>query len=700
MSSNQPLHRRSSDPRKGKEMDDLNPGRNKNLLQAPSSSEAVLIPFQSVSNTTRPKNPSRDPHKASMAKRIGNLFSTKPPKGRDHHGETSSLAVQYDNATIQSADGQQSVEAVSVAPTLHSQATQKASNRPEKIKEEEKSKKPTKHWKKFKKLVGVKSTKTEKLEPIAVSTEQRNAKLDVAILGRMDGIDPLSLGPANLSSFPINSDDGAIRFSNKNMGENKTTEGAAPPSIDFDPLKLSFTTLSKSWNPSDIVSDSIWSAGGMEQPELVLEGFANERWTLRFNETPSTPTSSSTGSSSFVPRLQPIDDDDESSTLTDNEFPLRGLWNQLWGNKPPSPTLASPSSPGGPEANAHEELLEIAAACSVPVDLDEGTFIIDSPDHLRSVHEMVTIPLQAQRFDSALLVFENLLKGLDQGQNSNLQHLVGATHHNIGLVHLCIGNFGDALLSFQKAVEARIDFFASHHPLVAVSLVRQGEAQFALGVFADALESMKRALAMSPIEDCTRAKILNNLGVVHYQLDNYEESLDAFIAALEIQRRMLGSPIRRQHIVHDASLTMCNMGKLYIKQALFRMSYTVFEEAFVLQTTAYPKDHDIVLSTLKSMALVLAKNSQFAESLPIFRNMLRHQEERFGSDSEHYTETMGMIGCLLAKDLEFDESASCLKQVIEWQTKHLTDANPKTKMTKEALATVEDIAQGKVSIWV
>lgn len=574
-----------------------------------------------------------------MAKRIGNLFSAKQQKGRsEHHGETSSMAVQYDNATIQSGDGQQSVEAVSVAPTVHSQKTVKASNKPEKIKEEDKAKKPKKPWKKFKKMVGVKSAKTEKLEPIAVSAEKLNATLDVAIRGRMDGIDSLALGPANLSSFPSMSDDGEIRFSARKLD---TSEGTAPPSIDFDPLKLSFTTLSKSWNPSDIVSDSIWSAGGTEQPELVLEGFANERWTLRFNETPpSTPTSSSTDSSSFVPRLQASDD--ESSTITDNDFPLRGLWNQLWGNnnKPPSPT----NSPG-PDT-AHDDLLEIAAACSVPVDLDEGCFIIDSPNHLRSVHELVTIPLQAQRFDSALMVFEKLLKGLEQGQNSNLEHLVGATHHNMGIVHLCIGNFGAALLSFEKAVAARIDFFASHHPLVAVSrciqnlpiyrnsphlaslllesqvsLVRQGETQFALGFFAEALESMKRASAMSPIEDCTRAKILNNLGCVHYQLDNYEESLDAFISALEIQRRMLASPIRRQHIVHDASLTMCNMGKLYIKQCLFRMSYTVFEEAFVV------RDFTLEWSTINlqcsrlTIALIVSCISFSCKALHIPRNM-------------------------------------------------------------------------------
>ena len=100
------------------------------------------------------------------------------------------------------------------------------------------------------------------------------------------------------------------------------------------------------------------------------------------------------------------------------------------------------------------------------------------------------------------------------------------------------------------------------------------------------------------------------------------------------------------------------------------------------------------------MALVLAKNNQFAESLPIFRNILKHQEERFGTDSEHYIETVGMIGCIMAKDMEFEESANCLKTVIQWQTKHLTSANPKTKMTQKTLETVEDITQGKISIWV
>eukprot|EP00980_Cylindrotheca_fusiformis_P000292 scaffold66_cov115-Cylindrotheca_fusiformis.AAC.24 len=638
-----------------------------------------------------------------MAKRLGNLFSTKPQRSRDDLVETGSMTVFQDGQTVYSDQAQPSIAGgSSVAPTVHSQITLKASNKPEKTTEKDSGlKKTTKGWKKLKKLVGVKSsnqksTKSERLSISSADDEQRSKEeLDTAIRGRLDGIDSLSLGPANLSSFPENDGMVTITFSTREIEKDKNKD-RIPPSIDFDPLRLSFTTLSKTWNPSDIVSDSVWCAGGSNRPELILEGFGYDRWTVRFDETPSSPSSASTENSRFVPRLQPIDDDESSSLAENVDFPSKGLWGQLWGdeNKVPSPLNESPGR------SEQEGLIEIAEACSVPVDLDEGSFLIDSPGHLRSVHEFITIPLQAQRFENALSIFGKLLKGLEQGQNKNTKHLVGSTHHNIGIVHLCLGNFENALLAFEKAVDERRACFSPNNPLLAVSLVRLGETNFALGLFNDALESFTKALDITPSEDSTRAKILNNIGVVHYQLESYENSLEAFISALEIQRTWLDGPVRRQPIVFDAAVTLGNMGKLYIEQGLYTLAYSVFEEAFMLQTSAFPKDHDIVLSTLTSMALVLAKNDQFLEALPVFQNIMRHHERRFGTKSEEYIEMMGMIGCINAKILDFEEAAKSLSKVLKWQKKRLSKSDPKRRMTKRALETVEDISKGKVSIWV
>jgi hypothetical protein len=108
----------------------------------------------------------------------------------------------------------------------------------------------------------------------------------------------------------------------------------------------------------------------------------------------------------------------------------------------------------------------------------------------------------------------------------------------------------------------------------------------------------------------------------------------------------------------------------------------------------------VVLSTLKSMALVLAKNNQSSEALPILRNLLRHQEDRLGTDSEEYIETMGLIGCILAKDLELEEAAKSLSTVISWQKKHLSRSDSRIRMSSRTLETIEDMTEGKISIWV
>lgn len=233
-----------------------------------------------------------------------------------------------------------------------------------------------------------------------------------------------------------------------------------------------------------------------------------------------------------------------------------------------------------------------------------------------------------------------------------------------------------------------------------MSLVRRGEAHFALGFFNDALDSFEQALGMSPHEDTTRAKILNNIGVVNYQCKNYDQALEYFVLALEIQRKWLDSSIRRQPIIYDTSVTLGNIGKLYLQKNEYKLSYSAFEESYKLQATAFPKDSNIVLGSLKSMGLVLAKNTQFSEALSIFRKILGLQEGRFGSESESFIETLGTIGCLLAKELDFEQSSKCLTKVLNWQKANLPPTSSKLVMTQATIDRVEDSADGKVSIWV
>lgn len=180
-----------------------------------------------------------------------------------------------------------------------------------------------------------------------------------------------------------------------------------------------------------------------------------------------------------------------------------------------------------------------------------------------------------------------------------------------------------------------------------VSLVRAGMAHFGLSHYAAAITSFRKALELTGKENATRAKILNNLGVAHYQMKDFPEALKAFAGALEIQRIWLEGPVRREAIVFDASITLCNMGKVMLEQEDYESAFYVYEEALLvsifpdylvctplctftwyiltdffffwiqLQTTAFRKNSSIVMDTLSNLAYAKAMSGDTKKSISV-----------------------------------------------------------------------------------
>jgi hypothetical protein len=367
-----------------------------------------------------------------------------------------------DNATLYSAEGQQSIAAV----TVHSQATVKASNKnsDDGSAETEPSKKQANGWRKLKKLVGVKTSD----EPGVITGNRAHAKsmdvssersskatgvlwsgyamrkrvlsadvvnnprfqttrsrsgddgessistrltsqLDLAIRGRFDGMDVLSLGPASRSSLPhIDPEPQQPITPSKRTAKTtiptpskktKKRDGEEDTEINLDPLQLSFTGIPITCTSAGMVSNMISTSAGKDQTELILEGFipgGGDRWRVKLEEPKGLPDDASIQTPS---RKSSTDDDESTAGLTEDgstNFPAPKLWDHIWGDGAPPPLPSHMQAGGNSE---QDNVLQLAAACSVPIDLDEDTFIIDSPDHLRSVHDLAMIPLQVSKME-------------------------------------------------------------------------------------------------------------------------------------------------------------------------------------------------------------------------------------------------------------------------------------------------------------
>lgn len=187
-------------------------------------------------------------------------------------------------------------------------------------------------------------------QTIARESATNGQELDDAIRGRFDGMDILSLGSARLASTP------------------------RPPDL--------LTRDTPMLTAQDMVTDMLLMSAGRQPPELILEGFiASDRWLVRIE--------TMNGDGSSVPQLQSTDDEssmDGSPALTTPKL-LASIWGR---DSTPPPSHANPEDVDG------DDVFQLAASCSVPIDIDEETFIIDTPAHCQAVHDIAAVPLKVR----------------------------------------------------------------------------------------------------------------------------------------------------------------------------------------------------------------------------------------------------------------------------------------------------------------
>lgn len=493
------------------------------------------------------------------------------------------------------------------------------------------------------------------------------AQDDSAIRGRLDGLDILSLGPARISTLPLQ----------------RSPEGA----------NLFVQTMNPKLTPAKMILDMIKVSAGRETPEMVLEGFhpgCKGRWSVQMDRSIDFSVHdrivlSSTDFRDPDAGLSLKNSDEYNSPVVcgvENGVSLNNLMENMWGQEETPPTHQSSQYT---DHEGGEGVLTLASKCHVPIDIDENTFIVETAEHLQSIHEIASVPLRRGNFDYALLVFEKILKGLKLRHGSKPHHLVGATLHNIGIIQMWQGRFEAACDNFQEAVEVRKISLHPQHEDVGVSLIRLGMASLAIEKRTDAIIFFQKSLSIFLDEDTSRAKVLNNLSVAQFLNTDFKSAVTGLNIALEIQRTWFEGKIRRESIIFDASVTLSNIGKIHLEQEKFESAYFVYEEALLLQTTVFRQSCPMVLESLGNIAYAKAKSGDVKKAVSIYNGILRSQASSHGKGSREYSETMGLLGYLHVQIKDNERAAMCLAFALQFLEKHLGTNHRGVKDIKVAL---------------
>ena len=300
--------------------------------------------------------------------------------------------------------------------------------------------------------------------------------------------------------------------------------------------------------------------------------------------------------------------------------------------------------------------------------------------------------------DVALGVLDKVARGLDA--STEVKFLKGTTLHNIGMIHLCKGDYLKALDCFNRAVEERMLNLPQNHPDAVVSMIWKGSVLFALKKFDEAIFTLKATLLSIPKDHIVAGKVRNNLGVIYYHLNDFSSAMKEFTASLETQRTWLDTSARREPFVYGAATTLSNMGRIYLEQGTANLACEVYEEALLLQSTIFRKENEDVMQSLLNLSIAHARAGHSKKALQILHGCVRSTNQRYGPMSAPSMETIGFMGYIYMKRNELTDSSKCLTSVRLWQKDHLVENHPAIEQTKDMLAALGDVINKGDKLWV
>lgn len=104
--------------------------------------------------------------------------------------------------------------------------------------------------------------------------------------------------------------------------------------------------------------------------------------------------------------------------------------------------------------------------------------------------------------------------------------------------------------------------------------------------FQKALDMRRKQMHSSGILEIS--KLCNNIAVIHYQQGNKKAALAFFHEALELMKRLIQGPVRRESLVYDTSIILSNLGKIYLERGKNKAACRMFEEALLVRNAFDP----------------------------------------------------------------------------------------------------------------
>lgn len=331
--------------------------------------------------------------------------------------------------------------------------------------------------------------------------------------------------------------------------------------------------------------------------------------------------------------------------------------------------------------------LRASRRTSLPVDVDDVR-VVGGIKNVASIQEKALVHLKQNEFEQALELyediifnyysfFEKVLATRDEFSSedvtkelSNFKPYIGASLHNLGVIHLLKGDYEEAFSFFKRAVDNRRACLGEDSPDCITSLVRLATCRFAMDNFADAHTNLEMALALAGSKArttndyCQLGEILNNLGCLSYMSGQPTKAMKLFRESLDVQLAVLNSTLYggSKFSAHSAtlsiSITRGNIGFLALVLKDVSSGILALESALREQRLLLKGAHVTLVSTMDHLAVANLLEGRTQKAIKMLRRIYELQRIAHGPNDPRCTATKHKILTIRGQQIQASKDSS------------------------------------------
>ncbi|CAM4835722.1 unnamed protein product [Rotaria magnacalcarata] len=226
--------------------------------------------------------------------------------------------------------------------------------------------------------------------------------------------------------------------------------------------------------------------------------------------------------------------------------------------------------------------------------------------------------IKMRKYDQSLTYFENLLN------ESNGKLDVARIYNEIGYAYLCKGELKEAHEFACRAYVMAIQAKPSRVKHSARPLTNMAHIYLRREMYNESLEYYFQALEIQETfygkEHLNTAATLNNIGNVYYKMQDYSTSLMYYEKSFNIRQKQL--PM----FDIDIAANFNNLGLVYLKMNRLYPVFDYHQNSLEIRKRMLPPGHNDIIQSLLNIAHVLYEQNSIDEALNYFSKVLQIQK--------------------------------------------------------------------------